>query len=89
MQFWDRDSFVDGPIRSLLYMLESEYPFHTVELIRLLSALCSGMWSAECVYVISLNVQIIAYMNCNFFWHSCMFSSFLELLKLLWHFDNL
>lgn len=67
MQFWDRDSFVDGPIRSLLYMLESEYPFHTVELIRLLSALCSGMWSAECVYVISLNVQIIAYMNCNFF----------------------
>lgn len=50
MQFWDRDSFVDGPIRSLLYMLESEYPFRTVELIRLLSALCSGMWSAECVY---------------------------------------
>ncbi|XP_020260505.1 uncharacterized protein LOC109836876 isoform X2 [Asparagus officinalis] len=50
MQFWDRDSFVDGPIRSLLYMLEREYPLHTVKLVCLLSALCSGTWSSECVY---------------------------------------
>ncbi|KAH0451385.1 hypothetical protein IEQ34_018684 [Dendrobium chrysotoxum] len=50
IQFWDRDSFVDGPIRSLLYMLESEYPYHIIELLHLLSALCNGSWSAECVY---------------------------------------
>lgn len=50
MQFWDRDSLVDGPIRSLLYVLESEYPFHTVQLVRFLSSLCSGVWSAQCVY---------------------------------------
>lgn len=50
MQFWDRDCFVDGPIRSVLYMLEREYPFRIVEFVRLLSALCEGMWPAECVY---------------------------------------
>ncbi|XP_008788374.2 uncharacterized protein LOC103706141 isoform X1 [Phoenix dactylifera] len=50
MQFWDRDSFVDGPIRSVLYMLEREYPFRIVEFVRLLSALCEGIWPAECVY---------------------------------------
>ncbi|KAJ0974274.1 hypothetical protein J5N97_016239 [Dioscorea zingiberensis] len=33
-QFWDRESFVDGPIRSLLYMLESEFPFRTVKLLK-------------------------------------------------------
>lgn len=53
MQFWDRDSFVDGPIRSILYMLEREYPFRIVEFVRLLSALCKGIWPAECVYVAS------------------------------------
>ncbi|KAG0491610.1 hypothetical protein HPP92_005008 [Vanilla planifolia] len=50
IQFWDRDSFVDGPIRSLLYMLESEYPYRTVEFVCFLSALCNGSWSAQCVY---------------------------------------
>ncbi|XP_057475806.1 uncharacterized protein LOC130763817 [Actinidia eriantha] len=50
IQFWDRDSFVDGPIRCLLCNLEGEFPFRTVELVRLLSALCEGTWPAECVY---------------------------------------
>ncbi|XP_058098868.1 uncharacterized protein LOC131243494 isoform X2 [Magnolia sinica] len=50
MQFWDKNSFVDGPIRCLLCSLESEFPFRTVELVRLLSALCEGTWPAECVY---------------------------------------
>ncbi|GFY83689.1 nucleoporin [Actinidia rufa] len=49
IQFWDRDSFVDGPIRCLLCNLEGEFPFRTVELVRLLSALCEGTWPAECV----------------------------------------
>ncbi|KAL7002582.1 hypothetical protein U1Q18_003734 [Sarracenia purpurea var. burkii] len=50
IQFWDRDSFIDGPIRCLLCNLEGEFPFRTVELVRLLSALCEGTWPAECVY---------------------------------------
>ncbi|XP_062019836.1 uncharacterized protein LOC133736387 isoform X1 [Rosa rugosa] len=50
IQFWDRGSFIDGPIRCLLYNLESEFPFRTVELVRLLSSLCEGTWPAECVY---------------------------------------
>eukprot|EP00268_Persea_americana_P036026 TRINITY_DN35516_c0_g1_i1.p1 TRINITY_DN35516_c0_g1~~TRINITY_DN35516_c0_g1_i1.p1 ORF type:complete len:2020 (+),score=353.46 TRINITY_DN35516_c0_g1_i1:707-6061(+) len=50
MQFWDKDSFVDGPIRSLVCSLESEFPFRIIELVRLLSALCEGTWPAECVY---------------------------------------
>ncbi|MFS7891820.1 putative nucleoporin [Helianthus anomalus] len=50
VQFWDRDSFIDGPIRCLLYNLEGEFPFRTVELISLLSALSEGAWPAECVY---------------------------------------
>lgn len=50
MQFWDKDSCVDEPIRSLLNMLANEFPFHMLELVRLLSALCSGTWSAECVF---------------------------------------
>ncbi|XP_062082237.1 uncharacterized protein LOC133788686 isoform X2 [Humulus lupulus] len=49
-QFWDRESFVDGPIRCLLCSLEGEFPFRTVELIRLLSSLSEGTWPAECVY---------------------------------------
>ncbi|XP_065865698.1 uncharacterized protein [Euphorbia lathyris] len=49
-QFWDRKSFIDGPIRCLLCNLESEFPFRTVELIRLLSSLCEGSWPTECVY---------------------------------------
>ena len=51
MQFWDKDSFVDGPIRSVLHMLEEEYPFQISELIRFLSAVCHGTWPANCVYV--------------------------------------
>lgn len=49
MQFWDRESFVDGPIRCLLCNLEGEFPFRTMELVRLLSSLCEGNWPAECV----------------------------------------
>lgn len=58
MQFWDKDSFVDGPIRSLVCSLESEFPFRIVELIRFLSALCEGTWPAECVYVLSLSLNV-------------------------------
>ncbi|MBA0619886.1 hypothetical protein Godav_005677 [Gossypium davidsonii] len=50
IQFWDRASFTDGPIRCLLCNLEGEFPFRTVELLRLLSSLCEGSWPAECVY---------------------------------------
>lgn len=50
IQFWDRDSFIDGPIRCLLCNLEGEFPFRTVELVQLLSSLCEGTWPAECVY---------------------------------------
>uniref|UniRef100_A0A803NF80 Nucleoporin NUP188 homolog n=1 Tax=Cannabis sativa TaxID=3483 RepID=A0A803NF80_CANSA len=50
IQFWDRESFVDGPIRCLLCSLEGEFPFRIVELIRLLSSLSEGTWPAECVY---------------------------------------
>ncbi|PON83420.1 hypothetical protein TorRG33x02_208350 [Trema orientale] len=49
IQFWDRASFVDGPIRCLLCNLEGEFPFRTMELIRLLSSLSEGTWPAECV----------------------------------------
>jgi nuclear pore complex protein Nup188 len=48
-QFWDRKSFVDGPIRCLLFDLESEFPFRSAEFIRLLSSLSEGSWPAECV----------------------------------------
>lgn len=47
-QFWDRESFVDGPIRCLLCNLEGEFPVRTVEFVRLLSALSEGAWPAEC-----------------------------------------
>ncbi|KZV41118.1 hypothetical protein F511_09314 [Dorcoceras hygrometricum] len=50
IQFWDRDSFIDGPIRCLLCNLEGEFPYRTVELVRLLSALCEGAWPSECVF---------------------------------------
>ncbi|XP_052734506.1 uncharacterized protein LOC108340198 isoform X2 [Vigna angularis] len=50
IQFWDKESFIDGPIRSLLCNLESEFPFRTVELVQLLSSLGEGTWPAECVY---------------------------------------
>ncbi|CAN6544612.1 unnamed protein product [Malus baccata var. baccata] len=50
IQFWDRESFIDGPIRCLLCNLEGEFPFRTVELVRFLSSLCKGTWPAECVY---------------------------------------
>ncbi|XP_062205788.1 uncharacterized protein LOC133907725 isoform X2 [Phragmites australis] len=50
MQFWDKDSFVDGPIRSVLHMVEKEYPFQISKLIRFLSAVCHGHWPAQCVY---------------------------------------
>ncbi|XP_048128814.1 uncharacterized protein LOC115735783 isoform X2 [Rhodamnia argentea] len=50
MQFWDRGSFIDGPIRCLLCTVEGDFPFRTVELVRLLSSLCEGHWPAECVF---------------------------------------
>ncbi|KAL9296251.1 hypothetical protein ACSQ67_022147 [Phaseolus vulgaris] len=50
IQFWDKESFIDGPIRSLLCNLESEFPFRSIELVRLLSSLSEGTWPAECVY---------------------------------------
>ncbi|KAJ4780327.1 Nucleoporin NUP188 [Rhynchospora pubera] len=49
-QFWDKESFVDGPIRSVLYMLEKEYPFQKLDFVRFLSAVCEGAWPAQCVY---------------------------------------
>ncbi|CAH8305541.1 unnamed protein product [Eruca vesicaria subsp. sativa] len=49
-QFWDRKSYVDGPIRCILFDLESEFPFRSVEFIRLLASLSEGSWPAECVY---------------------------------------
>ncbi|RWW85935.1 hypothetical protein BHE74_00005352, partial [Ensete ventricosum] len=52
LQFWDKECFVDGPIRSILFMLEKEYPIDITEFVRLLSAVCEGSWPAECVYVI-------------------------------------
>lgn len=48
-QFWDRRSYVDGPIRCFLFDLESEFPFRSVEFIRLLASLSEGSWPAECV----------------------------------------
>ncbi|XP_068639968.1 uncharacterized protein [Aristolochia californica] len=50
VQFWDKESFVDSPIRSLLFSLEAEFPYRMVELVRILSALSEGAWPAECVY---------------------------------------
>ncbi|XP_058002713.1 uncharacterized protein LOC110643732 isoform X2 [Hevea brasiliensis] len=49
-QFWDKESFIDGPIRCLLCNLEGEFPFRTAELSRLLSSLSEGSWPTECVY---------------------------------------
>lgn len=79
MQFWDKDSFVDAPIRSLLHMFESEFPLHVVELVRFLSALCTGTWSAECVYVLSLIVVVfLIEQTANvLLFHSCLFIFFL------------
>ncbi|XP_026395785.1 uncharacterized protein LOC113290379 isoform X2 [Papaver somniferum] len=50
VQFWDKGSFIDGPVRCLLCTLEGEFPFRIVETVRFLSALCEGSWPAECVY---------------------------------------
>ncbi|KAJ7978575.1 Nucleoporin like [Quillaja saponaria] len=49
-QFWDKESFVDGPIRCLLSNLGSEFPFRIISLVRFLSSLCEGAWPAECAY---------------------------------------
>ncbi|KAL9238373.1 hypothetical protein vseg_012803 [Gypsophila vaccaria] len=50
IQFWDKRSIVDGPIRSLLCNLEGEFPCRTLEFAQFLSALSEGCWPAECVY---------------------------------------
>ena len=49
IQFWDKESFTDGPIRCFLCDLEGEFPFRVVEFVRFLSSLCEGAWPAECV----------------------------------------
>jgi nuclear pore complex protein Nup188 len=67
MQFWDKDSFVDGPIRSVLNMVEKEYPFQILKLIRFLSAVCHGNWPAQCVYVFfSWCLFILHLLMCKF-----------------------
>ncbi|XP_002977285.2 uncharacterized protein LOC9638778 isoform X1 [Selaginella moellendorffii] len=48
--FWDKEVAVDGPIRSFLYSLRDNFPQEIGPLLRLLSCLCEGRWSAECVY---------------------------------------
>ncbi|XP_022947489.1 uncharacterized protein LOC111451342 [Cucurbita moschata] len=50
IQFWDKESFTDGPIRCFLCDLEGEFPFRVVEFVRFLSSLCEGAWPAECVF---------------------------------------
>ncbi|KAL8060239.1 hypothetical protein ABFX02_02G012000 [Erythranthe guttata] len=50
IQFWDKDSFIDGPVRCLLCNLEGEFPFRITQLVNLLSALCEGAWPSECVF---------------------------------------
>lgn len=50
VQFWDKGSIVDGPVRCLLCNLEGEFPYRIIELTRFLSALSEGCWPAECVY---------------------------------------
>ncbi|XP_056698928.1 uncharacterized protein [Spinacia oleracea] len=50
VQFWDKGSIVDGPVRCLLCNLEAEFPYRTIELTRFLAALSEGWWPAECVY---------------------------------------
>ncbi|KAL3701186.1 hypothetical protein R1sor_019208 [Riccia sorocarpa] len=49
-ELWDRDSVIDGPIRSLLFSLRESFPYETLSLARLLGAQCEGTWPAECVY---------------------------------------
>lgn len=49
-EFWDRESILDGPIRSLLFTLRDHFPYEILPMIRLLSSLCEGAWPSECVY---------------------------------------
>ncbi|KAJ7540471.1 hypothetical protein O6H91_10G016600 [Diphasiastrum complanatum] len=49
-ELWDRESVLDGPIRSLLFSLRDCFPYQILRLVRLLSSLCEGSWSTECVY---------------------------------------
>ncbi|KAF7807325.1 nucleoporin NUP188-like protein [Senna tora] len=50
IQFWVKESYIDGLIWCLLCNLESEFPFQTVKLVQVLSSLCEGTWPAEYVY---------------------------------------
>ncbi|KAL5561138.1 hypothetical protein UlMin_030885 [Ulmus minor] len=63
--FWDKGSLIDAPLQCLLRKIENEFPFRTVELVRLLSSLSEGTWPAECVY--------------NFLDHSVGISSLFEI----------
>ncbi|XP_059074406.1 uncharacterized protein LOC131045463 isoform X2 [Cryptomeria japonica] len=50
LEFWDRESVIDGPIRSLLFTFRDNFPYQTLPMIRMLSSLCEGTWPAECVF---------------------------------------
>eukprot|EP01018_Ginkgo_biloba_P018782 Gb_15236 [translate_table: standard] len=50
LEFWDRESMMDGPIRSLLCTFRDYFPYQSLPFIQLLSSLCEGTWPAECVY---------------------------------------
>ncbi|CAM6095025.1 unnamed protein product [Calypogeia fissa] len=50
LELWDRDSFIVGPIRNLLFSLRNAFPYQTLSLVRLLATQCEGTWPAECVF---------------------------------------
>ncbi|KAH9325907.1 hypothetical protein KI387_006085, partial [Taxus chinensis] len=50
LEFWDRESMLDGPIRSLLFTFRDNFPYQTLPMVRLLASLCEGTWPAECVF---------------------------------------
>ena len=51
VEFWDRESILDSPLRNLLYTLRECFPFQLKPLVKLLAGLTEGMWPAECVLV--------------------------------------
>lgn len=50
IEFWDRESVLDGPIRNLLFSLCEYFPYQFKPLIQLLAGLSEGAWPAECTY---------------------------------------
>eukprot|EP00249_Psilotum_nudum_P036507 c7711_g1_i1 orf=103-2532(+) len=49
-EFWDRESAIDGPVRSLIFLLRDCFPYKLIALAQLLACLSEGPWAAECVY---------------------------------------